>query len=712
MRSHPVHRTLIACASLVAFFSTIPLLAVPAAPSVRYPSGSLHTNFRVNPTIFLTAFTDPASLATKQEDFEVQIATANTFDAATVVWQTLPGRGAGMAVHVDEHSGVFRNALDCRTALDHGKTYFVRARQKTRGGAFTPYSAAVSFSTVAAYGPAGGGTSRYLQASGTDAGSCTNPAQPCRTLSYVLGKVTNGAGDEIIVAPGTYPMSQGQITFNNFPDRLRIRGSDPANRPILKANYVPSGTSNFATLTNAVDVVWQDIILEGADNCCPAYATNSYQINAEGNARVSYIRVSFLKGMRLTGELDMVLPGSQDILFDGSEFVGFPLATSFFLNQRTYDGYQERNPSFLTVVRSRFDNLSNHITTRSGVDVLLEDTVMTRGLIHPLRPEGVNQNWTVRRLVMDDGLEGFNFSTRDSTIFNLVVENSTFRLPLVLSDNAQLAGTIGYLVLRNNVFVENGGWRLQDCAEGNNPNCVSVRQGGTADIYDATKDRMDIDYNVYWRSIDTRDILTFDDVAYTRRNSPSYQDYLNATGFDQNSPFQTYGSPAKKDTVDPKLVRIQLSDPSNVSDLTPTPSSPVIDAGDPATVVPEGGGARVDLGQIEYLNAPLIEAIDPAANEECAEVGAGPIVLRVADAQEAINQGTIVTLVNGSTVAPGITGSGAQITLSLPVPGGFPSGGKLTVQVTASDTASPAHTTTKSFCFYVAPPVPSGVATS
>jgi len=82
----------------------------------------------------------------------------------------------------------------------------------------------------------------------------------------------------------------------------------------------------------------------------------------------------------------------------------------------------------------------------------------------------------------------------------------------------------------------------------------------------------------------------------------------------------------------------------------------------------------------------------------------------VTDAQEAINQGTIATVVNGSAVAPGISGSGGQITLSLPVPGGFPAGGKVTVQVTASDTASPAHTTTKSFCFYVAPPVPTGVA--
>lgn len=712
MRHHAPRRLLFGSASLVALLVAPVALAAPVAPSVRYPSGTLGTNIRVNPTIFLTPFSDPASLATKQEDFEVQIATRDTFDAAAVVWQTLPGLGAGMAVHVDDRSGVFQNALQCRTELEYGKTYFVRARQKARGGAFTPYSAAASFTTVAPYGPAGGGTTRYLQPGGTDAGNCANPAQPCRTLGYALSRVTSGAGDDILVAPGIYPMSQGQVTFTDFPDRVRVRAGDPANRPVFKANYAPSGTSNFATMNNAADVIWQDLVFEGADNCCPAYAQNSYQMNVVGNARVSYVRVSFLKGMRLTGSLDKALPGARDILFDGAEFVGFPLATSFILNQRTYDGYQERNPSYLTIIRSRFDNLSNHFTTRGCVDVLLEDTVMSRGLIHPLRPEGVNQNWTVRRFVMDDGLEGFNFSTVDSTIFNLVVENSTFRLPLVLSDNGQHPGTVGYLVLRDNVFMENGGWRLQDCAEGNNPACVSVRQGGTADVYDATKDRLDIDHNVYWRSIDTRDILTFDDVVYSRRGSPSYQDYLSATGFDASSPFQLYGSPARKDTVDPQFTRVQIDDPSNVSDFTPKPGSPLIDAGDAAVAVPEGGGARVDVGKVEYLLAPLVEAIDPAANEQCAVVGSGAILVRVTDAQEAIDLSTIQASVNGSTVVPGLSGSGGQITLSLPVPGGFPPGGTLAVQVTASDTASPAHATTKSFCFYVAPPAPSGVTAS
>ncbi len=55
-----------------------------------------------------------------------------------------------------------------------------------------------------------GGTVRYVAPTGTDAGDCTNPAQPCQTIQYAVDQA--GDGDEIRVAGGTYTGVQSRVS--------------------------------------------------------------------------------------------------------------------------------------------------------------------------------------------------------------------------------------------------------------------------------------------------------------------------------------------------------------------------------------------------------------------------------------------------------------------------------------------------------------------
>jgi len=693
---------------LISVVATV-AIAAPAAPQLIYPADN-SANIRVNPTLFFNVFFDPGDARTTQEDLEVLVAESPTF-GSDVVWQSEPGYGAGMAIHVDAGNGRFLGELACQRSLNHGTKYYVQARRKARGGMYSPASVVTSFSTILPYGPAGGGRLMFVDPQGSDSGDCSTNGQPCRTLSYALSRVRDGGGDDVILSAGVYPLASGQIRVANLPDRFRLRGADPANRPVIKATYVPIGTSEIMNLNNATDVVFEDIIFEGADNCCPTsipLSSNNYQINIQGHLRVSWENVEFRKGMRLSANLNTAASGAIDTLLVDTKFLGFPAISAYADEQRTYSGYQDLNPRFLTVVHATFDRLTNHISTSNAEHVLLDDVVMTRGIIHPLRPTGLSRNWTVRRLVMDDGLEGFSFGAVDSTVENLSVENSTFRTPLEIGDNAQdTSRTIGYLVLRNNVFIENGGWRLEDCTSSFPANC---KTSGKADIFDASRDRISVDYNVYWRASDLQGILTFDNIQYHRRGASSYEDYLKGTGFDVNAPVQHYGNPPLRDTVDPLFKRVQISAPQDVSDFTPQSGSPVIDAGDPSYGPPRGeahagGGSRTDIGKVEAPEAPFVRSVNLVTEPECAPEGIDSWQVEVRDLQDAI--ASLSVLVDGSVVIPTVSGSGSLLNVTIPLGGGLTSG-EHEIEVAASDSSNPPHQTVERICVAVRPAAPTG----
>ena len=70
---------------------------------------------------------------------------------------------------------------------------------------------------------AAGGTALYLSASGSDTGTCTNPANPCGSFLYTLSQVSNSGGNTIYV-DGTIAEQVAVTTATSSPtDPLTIR---------------------------------------------------------------------------------------------------------------------------------------------------------------------------------------------------------------------------------------------------------------------------------------------------------------------------------------------------------------------------------------------------------------------------------------------------------------------------------------------------------
>jgi hypothetical protein len=676
-------------------------LAAANKPTIEYPKVGASSNIRVNPTLFFSPFTDATDPDATQGDFEAEVATTNGFDAS-VVWRSRPGSGAGMAVSVDARSGTFQNALACRTQLDFGADYFARVRQKGKSTAFGPFSDVVSFKTVKY-----DGRKLYLSPTGADTGTCQNAAAPCRSLAFAIGRAAGG--DQILLSPGIYPTSAGQLTFNDLPDRIWIRGADPSNRPVIKANYPTTGQSIFATLNAGNDVIFQDIVFEGQNNCCPTASQNRYtMLFRSAPQRFSWVNVAFRKGMNISGNLTGGVAGTTDTLISGCEFNGQPtdgVIPAYGDPGRTVTGYSDYFASFLTVRNSTFDQNTEHLHLVAQDRLLMEDVSLTRGVNHPFRSEGFNKNWTLRRILFGDGLEGLSIAAGSaaagigaSSIQNFVLEGSTFMHSLTLSDNGNAPGTIGTLVLRDNIFTGDGSpeWWVADC--------ITFCPGGN--IIDLTTDRIDIDRNIYFDPDPFRLLFIFDGVSYTRRGTPNNYDAWRQRGFDANSPFALYNGNLK-DSVDPKLTTVPLSDPSIQADPTPLAGSPVIDAGDPAYRVPEGGAPRVDIGVEDFLQAPVISSSLPLLGETCAVEGSNPITFTLTDAQGDIAAGSVSVSVDGAPVVPGTSGSGSSLTVSVPFPAVPSAANVVTVDVSAADTAG--HTTTTSFCFTIAPPAPANV---
>lgn len=75
-------------------------------------------------------------------------------------------------------------------------------------------------------------TDRYIATSGTDNGTCTAQASPCKTLRYAMGKMSGG--DTLYIADGTYTGSSNFIDQNNLPP-----SGSPENYTTIRALNIP-----------------------------------------------------------------------------------------------------------------------------------------------------------------------------------------------------------------------------------------------------------------------------------------------------------------------------------------------------------------------------------------------------------------------------------------------------------------------------------------
>lgn len=91
-------------------------------------------------------------------------------------------------------------------------------------------------------------TVRYVSTSGTNAGACTDPASPCRTVAYALGQAMNG--DTLQVAAGIYT-EDGGLTFDRS---VFVRGAGRDATILQEAETDTTANARLARVSAGVQV--------------------------------------------------------------------------------------------------------------------------------------------------------------------------------------------------------------------------------------------------------------------------------------------------------------------------------------------------------------------------------------------------------------------------------------------------------------------------
>ncbi|MGD8374711.1 MAG: hypothetical protein PVF68_01110 [Acidobacteriota bacterium] len=806
------------------------VLAQPARPVIAYPNADdAFQNIKRNPTIFWSAYSRPGAGFERdiQKNFQIQIADALPFDATTVVYTTDSGPGtppdcsasprprclgAGMAHFVGDqgsYAGVFANALAGKDRLDEGTQYHLRMRvQSEQDGTWSAWSDTVMFTTVAY-----DGDTYYVSSAGVDGAGCGGPTTECASLGYVLKNlVADDHGDTVIIRPGTYDVpcasshpscpqnSPVDIDFvnNDFPRRLRIAGESATLRPILQLGlFVDAPDVGWMMLQRARDVIFENLIFSGPEACCQGMdSNNSYVILMDGrgqnrNERLSFINVETRRNVVIQQNSYPYVGGEIDVLWLKFRQQGEPRYDFAPWSNRNDNNNPKllvtRNSMFLTFKGFDSRDVDDHIVFASEYmpeqglpftyrHILIEDSQFYRANIHPFRPSGAVEDFTLRRTRWGDGAEHQpGFSGPDTSVRNAVFENNTIVKGLRIGNNngdSAEAGTIGYLVIRNNIFTRvdigdsggvlqvtdvtdskvcygrcsggtrNGLWCgwcdrevLTECTSDSqcNSSCNICPGGACVDTCDilGTGDRISVDYNIYHVPWDYFSVIHWDGDGsscstnkngsrgglancYSRRGgqySENWDAWL-ALGYDVNAPYQTYNGGANREPVDPMLMYVPFNDGSQgYADLRLQAGSPAIDAGDPDTWVPPGGGSRVDIGGYEALLGPVITPIDPEDGATCVPEGTSVVTFRIDAAPGSnVDVGTLSVQVAGASVVPDVIGSGASVLVSVDVPGGpFPASTLAEVEVSVSDDAVPARASDLSYFFLTQPAAPTGV---
>tara|TARA_R110000850_G_scaffold150497_1_gene273316 strand:+ start:235171 stop:237195 length:2025 start_codon:yes stop_codon:yes gene_type:complete len=104
-------------------------------------------------------------------------------------------------------------------------------------------------------------TTRYVDATGTDAGNCTDPSSPCATIDYAMEMA--GSGDIIDIAAGVYtekPRIEKDLT-------LQGAGSTQPGGTIIQADVAPGqATGRTVTVVGGVTVQISGVIIRHGAN--------------------------------------------------------------------------------------------------------------------------------------------------------------------------------------------------------------------------------------------------------------------------------------------------------------------------------------------------------------------------------------------------------------------------------------------------------------
>jgi hypothetical protein len=116
-------------------------------------------------------------------------------------------------------------------------------------------------------------------AAGTNAGTCTSPASPCKTLTYAMGQATSGSpGDEILVAPGTYDSALGEAFPVVVKSGVRLRTTSGAPRTIVDASQTGNGRRVLELVNTNADTLVEGFTITGGmpnRDVLPPYGTSS-----------------------------------------------------------------------------------------------------------------------------------------------------------------------------------------------------------------------------------------------------------------------------------------------------------------------------------------------------------------------------------------------------------------------------------------------------
>ena len=237
-----------------------------AASAIDYPGGWRTTTF--------TVYVPPTAPSTLNASGAASTSVNLSWSGGGPNYRAVYKTGASAPVSATDGTTVDLGAVTSTTltGLSPSTQYTARLYSKIAGqNVFSTSGPTATFTTLATAPVA-----RYVNAAtGVNAGNCSVPASPCKTITYAMSQAVAGAGDSINVAPGTYNVALGEafpISFKSgvalvstgTPANTVIDGTgDPDQFGLIFVNGVSGRLEGF-TLANGVHQATGGIAQGGA----------------------------------------------------------------------------------------------------------------------------------------------------------------------------------------------------------------------------------------------------------------------------------------------------------------------------------------------------------------------------------------------------------------------------------------------------------------
>lgn len=301
-------------------------------------------------------------------------------------------------------------ALTCTvTATNAAGSTAATSAPVTAGPAYdTSIGASVDANGFASLPLRAGATRYYVKNGGSDANAGTNPAGPLATIAAAIGKIANGAGDQVLLAEGssfaeaipyltaksgfsaTYPTVISSYDPADPTNEAKMgRGDQRSARPILTAT--PGQVSNNVSPPSYVAIKGLDFNPGNVSSASLNFVSLSDYILIENNL-FRYVSFSYD-----TGEAQTVTPTMHHLVYRNNASYGQWNS----VNERTGGIYAAGNDG-VTVE----DNVFHHNGWKIGA--LRSDTTANGGVQvgqgHPVYLQ-TNSGGTVRRNLMMDSAD-------------------------------------------------------------------------------------------------------------------------------------------------------------------------------------------------------------------------------------------------------------------------------------------------------------------